>query len=474
MDAAKLFFRESAKGSIANEKRTNPNCSGWTVDVARVRRGSTGLRDGIWLRHFRLQSRDIYSKCHSAAGRGPARRVSVHLIDVDYPYDASPVSQEVYDRVVSLSPDVVGLSCFCWSADALLDLGSRVLERLPNALILAGGPSAGPVARDLLAVHESLHAVARGEGEPVFLSLCRALCAGASLDTVVGLTWRDASGAIRENPDPPLVDVALVPSPYRLGIQSSVCRSMLLDTCRGCKYRCQFCMFMGLGRKLRYVPIALVEADLRWGVEHGVRSVRLNDGAVNYDTDRLRELAAAINRADPNGQLRFHYFVKLELLTREQVDILATIPTAEVLIGAESLTPSARRSMSKLPLATEYFASQLLMLEKIGPVTCTLLMGLPGDTVAGLVQTLSWIRDFDRAHPDLFHMICLLWVLILPGSRSHELRDRLGFRCQARGLPYVLQSDEHDPDTFLHMARVSVEYNYAQTKLLLDFFPLIT
>jgi radical SAM superfamily enzyme YgiQ (UPF0313 family) len=399
-----------------------------------------------------------------------ADSVTVHLVDFEVPQGDSPLGEHHVDKVVALHPDVVGLSCYCWSVDALLELARRVHDWAPEVLIVAGGPSAGPDAPQLLSSHRAVRAVARDEGENVLISLLRSLRRGATLGEVPGLTWRDREGAIVENPDAEPVDLSDLPSPYRLGVLHPPRSSVLLETSRGCKFRCRFCSCMGGSRQLRYVPIDQVEADLRWAVDHGMTGVKLADTAINFHTERLQDLAAAIRRADPERRLRFTYFLKPELLTPDQVDVLEGIPSDEIIIGIESLTPAARKAAGKPPFSPEAFAEQVKGLQRIGPVTSSFILGLPGDTIEGLDHTMSWMTDFDRDHPGWLHVICLFWLAVLPGSGLHARRDALGFRWPPTGTPYALQSHEHDPDTLVRMARRSIEHHYAHPNLRVEHF----
>jgi|GEM_PF-705507 len=399
-----------------------------------------------------------------------ADSVNVHLIDLDVPQGVGSFGEHLAEKIIALHPDVVGLSCYCWSVDALLALAQRVHDRKPELLIVAGGPSAGPDAPQLLSSHRAVQAVARDEGENVLISLLRSLRRGATLDDVPGLTWRDREGAIVQNPDAEPVDLSRLPSPYRLGVLQPPRSSLLLETSRGCKFRCRFCSCMGGSRQLRYVPIEQVEADLRWAVDHGMTGVKLADTAINFHTERLQDLASAIRRADPERRLRFTYFLKPELLTPDQVDVLEGIPSDEIIIGIESLTPAARKAAGKPPFSPKAFTEQVLWLQRIGPVTSSFILGLPGDTLEGLDHTMSWMSDFDREHPGWLHVICLFWLALLPGSGLHARRDALGFRCMPTGTPYALQSHEHDPDTLLCMARRSIEHHYAHPTLRVEHF----
>jgi radical SAM superfamily enzyme YgiQ (UPF0313 family) len=395
---------------------------------------------------------------------------AIRLLDFNVGWDHRRLGAREAEAVVATAPDVVGISCYCWNVDTLLELAAAVRARRPEAFVIIGGPSAGPVARELLEAHSAVDAVAIGEGENTFIQLCDALLEERDLSTVPGIAWRDAGGTIVDNalPDEP-VDLARLPSPYRSGVLRPQ-SFMLLETSRGCRYRCRFCSWAGNERSLRYVPAASIEADLRWALEHGVKSVKLADTAINFQTERVAELAAAIEAADREHTLGFTYFLKPELLDDEQVEVLARIPTDEIIVGVESLGDAQRRAVSKPPFVAAEFERKVEMLQRVGPVTTSFILGLPGDTLEGLEQTLDWIVDFDARHPDWLHVICLFWLAVLPGARLHDKRQQAGYRLATGETPYLLESAEHSPDDLLVMARRSVERHYRHPKLRVEYF----
>jgi radical SAM superfamily enzyme YgiQ (UPF0313 family) len=399
-----------------------------------------------------------------------AHRVHITTLDFCISWDRKTLRDQEARRIADTAPDIVGLSCYCWSVDTLLDVARALRILAPRAFILLGGPSAGPVALDLLAEHPFVDAVAMGEGETTFLSLLRCRLDQRDLDDVPGLAYRDASGAPRTSsaPDVPL-DLASLPSPYRAGVLAPP-RSMLLETSRGCRFRCRFCSWMGGGRQLRYVPIESIEADVAWALEYGVRDIKIADTAINFHTDRLQQLTDAVRRVDPTGKLRFTYFLKPELLDQRQADALRGIPTDEIIIGVESLTPAARRAVGKPPFDPDAFERTLAMLRDIGPVTVSLILGLPGDSEAGLCHTIDWLTSFDDTHPGWLHVICLFWLAVLPGSSLHARRHDHGFRIAAGQTPYALESRHFDPDQLLAMARSSIERHYRHPKLRVEYF----
>lgn len=398
-------------------------------------------------------------------------RVAVEVVDLAVPWDGARLPGAAVETVVGTRPDVLGLSCYCWSLDALADLAADVVGACPGAFVVAGGPAAGPVASEVLAAHPAIDAVATGEGERTFVALLRALLDGGPLCEVPGLCSRGPDGEpVASEASLAPVDLATLPSPYRAGAVAAPPRSLLLETSRGCRYHCRFCSWVSSTRRLRYASLDSIEADLRWAVERGIGSVKLVDTAVNFETDRLAALVAAVARADPGRALRFSYFLKAELLDAAQLDLLRGLPSAELIVGIESVDDEVRRAAGKPRLDLRAFELLLERLADVGPVTLSFVMGLPGDNAEVLARSLDWAIDLDARRPGRLHEICLFWLAVLPGSKLRAERVARGYRLAARGTPYLLESLEHSADDLLQMARVAAERHYAHPALRIETF----
>jgi radical SAM superfamily enzyme YgiQ (UPF0313 family) len=401
-------------------------------------------------------------------------QVSLHLCDFSISWDKKVLSPTDLNSLLSIKPDVIGLSCYCWSIDTLIDLAAQVRRHFPHCFIVAGGPSVGPCAKQILQKHRELDLVVEGEGEDVFASILRARLKNKSMQLCPNIWFRDPSGSccpgLSSSNVSPSLDLALAPSPYRTGTLRPKSHSLLLETSRGCKYRCRFCSWMGGGQRLRYVPIDSIRQDLQWAIENGYRQVKIADTAINFDTARLAELTSTIRQVDPEKKLRFTYFLKPELLDDTQAALLLGIPADEIIIGVESTNNVARKSVAKGPFDRAQFDQMMQRLHPLGPVTASFIMGLPGDTPEGLSCTLDDIVNYDIAHPDYFHVICLFWLALLPGSRLHAQMEKASVRCMPRGTPYLLESDYQSPDSLLQMARLAVQKHYAHPKLRVEYF----
>ena len=397
------------------------------------------------------------------------RRLRFERLDFEITWDRRVLGAEAVEAVAATAPDIVGLSCYCWSVDLLLGLLPELRRRCPEALVLLGGPSAGPVAAELLEARPEVDVVVTGEGEGSFVALLEAQLEGRPLSAVAGVASRGAGGevVIAEPPSP--LSLATLPSVYRAGVLPASGASLLLETSRGCRSRCRFCSWTGGGR-LRYRPIAEVEADLRWAARQGVRSVKLADTAINFDADRLEALTAALGRADPERRLRLTYFLKPERLDEWQLSLLRRLPTEELIVGVESVDDEVRRAVGKPPIDLEAYERRLVGLGEVGPVTASLILGLPGDTAAGLIRTLDWMIDLDQRRPGLLHVICLFWLALLPGSRLRARAEAWGDRFMSSETPYLLESDDHDPSTLLTMARLAIERHFRHPRLRVEYF----
>ncbi len=426
------------------------------------------------VRDFASESYNLAIGSLAAAARHKADladRVEIELLDLEITWDHKRLPPEAPDAVLATEPDLVGLSCYCWSVDTLLDLARRIKTAQPEVMIVLGGPSAGPVAEELLAHRPEVSAVARGEGEGTFAELLRALVRGGDLGSVPGLVTRGSGGEIREGPAPQPLDLATLPSPYLSGAIAPRGRSLLLETSRGCRFRCRFCSWMGGRGRLRYRPIRAVADDLAWAGERGFESIKLADTAINFHDERLAVLAGAFRQAAAGpSRPRFTYFLKQELLTERGAGLLSGLPTDEIIIGVESLTPEARRAAGKPPFDRKDVEHKLSLLAGVGPVTLSFILGLPGDTPAGLVRSLEWALDFEARCSGRIHVICLFWLAVLPGSRLHRDRERHEFRLLDGETPYLLESRDRSPGELLRMARAAAELHYRSPSLRLEYF----
>ncbi|MCL5292425.1 MAG: B12-binding domain-containing radical SAM protein [Actinobacteria bacterium] len=163
-----------------------------------------------------------------------------------------------YDRTLSaiesFDPDILGISFYTPVALSAYRLINQVKEALPNTFIVAGGPHATALPREVLE-RSGADVVAIGEGEVTLSELVRMLAAKklpshSDYERIDGLAYR-SSGRIKKTPPRRFIpDINDIPFPARDLVDLSeysgwYVHHALPETkmlfSRGCPYHCTFC-----------------------------------------------------------------------------------------------------------------------------------------------------------------------------------------------------------------------------------------
>ena len=100
--------------------------------------------------------------------------------------DPAKVSQ----TVESFRPRLVGISAMSIHAPVLHQIATQIKEKLPETVIVVGGPHAA-AAQDRILSDPDVDVVIPGEGEATFLELVDALDNNRQLNKVPGMVIRD-------------------------------------------------------------------------------------------------------------------------------------------------------------------------------------------------------------------------------------------------------------------------------------------
>ncbi len=335
------------------------------------------------------------------------------------------------ERLLAGDPALIGISSYCWDLSAFEEVVHEIKRRSPATTVVVGGPSATYAGEELLARCPVDVAVV-GEGEETFLELLRS--GARDLDRVAGLLYRDGD-AVRSTPPRPGVDLTTVPSPYLAGVLRPPKSNLMLECSRGCAFRCRYCAWKAFLGGLRHTPVDSLRRELGWAREHGYEHAFILDSAVNFDTDRLVELGAALRGA---GGLRFSYFVSHTHLDEAQAEALAGVPSHEIYVGLESVNPPALRTVGRRRLDREAFETAVARLGRVGPVVVSIILGIPGDTLAGFRETVGYCVDLaDRVGVSA---VRVFWMIVPPGTSLWTNRERHGIRTASPGVPYLVDS----------------------------------
>jgi hypothetical protein len=342
-------------------------------------------------------------------------------------------------------PWLVGFTCYVWNIERTLWIARELKRRRPGVRIVLGGPE---ITADNAWVLESpdYDFAVIGEGEQTFAALLLGL-----LDDDVppvpipGLYVPPAGAAVRYDPArrpafrQPLPDLNLLGSPYLAGILDAAEEEMLLlETTRGCVFKCKFCYYPKSYDRQYYLSRENVLANLRHARERGAREVFLLDPTLNQRKDFADFLRVL---AEGNPGRSFTYFGELrgEGVTEETARLLRDANFTEVEVGLQSVDPEAMRRMDRKNNLRAFERGVRAMLGEGIRVKVDLIVGLPGDTVESVRRGLHYLHD-----SGLCSDVQVFNLSILPGTAFRKEAAELGLTFQPRPPYYLLRTPALD------------------------------
>ena len=275
-----------------------------------------------------------------------------------------------------------------------------------------------------------------GEGEQTFVDLLRRWRAAVPRKTFRGCGIAAASRLARA---PALADLDLTGSPYVEGIlDAAEEQTMLMETSRGCRYRCRFCYYPKSYDSISRMSAGQIEANLRHACQRGVKEIFLLDPTLDQRPDFagfLRLLA----QGNPDRRFTYSAELRAEGIRPHTARLLREANFQEVEVGLQSVDPEAQKLMGRHVNLEAFQRGAQAMLDEGIRVRVDLVLGLPGDTVDSVRRGLEYL---DRVRP--FTELQVFNLSVLPGTAFRQTAGDLGLEHQPRPPYYVLKTPTLD------------------------------
>jgi radical SAM superfamily enzyme YgiQ (UPF0313 family) len=378
------------------------------------------------------------------------------------------------EELANSDPWLVGFSCYLWNIERTLWVARELKKTRPGVRIVLGGPEITADNAWVLNSADYNFAVI-GEGEQTFAQLLLGLLDDDIPPVAIPGLFVPPDGPgprfhLSRQPAPRslLPDLNLLGSPYLAGILDVADEEMLLlETSRGCRFRCKFCYYWKSYDKTYYLADETIRASLQHAADRGAREVFLLDPTLNQRKD-FADLLRLLAEGNPGR--RFTYFGELraEGVTDETARLLREANFTEVEVGLQSIDREAMTLMDRKNNLRAFERGVRAMMNEGIQVKVDLIVGLPGDTVASVRQGLHYL--FDNG---LCSDLQVFNLAVLPGTAFREEAEQLGLIYQPRPPYYVLKTPSlNRTDLFGLMQEAQelfgIEFD-AQPQPVLDF-----
>ncbi len=226
----------------------------------------------------------------------------------------------------------------------------------------------------------------------------------------------------------------LDPNRYVRSLNIGPKRELQVWTSRGCPHRCRYCSNASLAwpnTNVRLHPVDHIVEDIKRAIDHfGADCIKFTDENFVLSERRLVNIFNALGRAGITCQFRFSGRVdKLTALSRETYAMLKQSNVVGIATAPESGSEKVLKLMGKQIRIDQVYALDDKLSRFGFHKTYLFLMGIPGETVSDLKQTIELIANLaKRSSQSPFPFGTPHIYIPLPGTELYKDAIRFGFR----------------------------------------------
>ena len=384
-------------------------------------------------------------------------------------------SEIIHALLTQAPPDILAFSVFGWNLYRFAAVAEVYRQLRPDGWIVMGGTHVANQAERLCRLFPAIDVVANGEGEFIFRDILQAYLGGLNkneLDHIPGISFQRDGRVVTTPERARIANLDDIPSPFLEGILpyrdkygKAIYAVVLLETNRGCPYKCAFCYWGGAtGQKVRAFSRERLREEINLFAREGVESIALCDANLGMlpgdeafidDVIRVKErygypLNIESSWAKNKGERFFKIVRKMK-----QAGLKSSFTLA-----LQSLDDKALENMHRKNMKVNEFEDLARWLRAEGLDTyAELIWGLPGETAD------TFIEGYDRISEHV-SKIAIYPHLILPNTDFDKNRDRYGLVTMRRedcDFEYVISHPDMTIEEnarmhqFLFWARVFAE-----------------
>ena len=298
----------------------------------------------------------------------------------------------------SESFDVWGLSTICSTFPLTIRIARELKRTNPQSLVMLGGPQASVVDGATLQAFPFIDMIVRGEADETLPALLDALPDTQRVRAIPGVTFRDASGIVRNPSAPVVVDLDRLPLPaFNRYPELGSCHVVPLELGRGCPFACTFCSTNDFFRRRFRLksPARVIEQMRAIHRKYGNTRFELIHDMFTVDRRRVVEFCEAMLAS--GEPFKWQCSARTDCIDEELIALMARAGCVGVFFGIETGSPRLQRLIDK-NLDMQEAAVNVRRTAHHGiDTTVSLITGFPEETRQDLRDTVGFLVDAARS-----------------------------------------------------------------------------
>ncbi len=325
-------------------------------------------------------------------------------------------------------PDIVGISCLTYEHRAMLDIAALVKARCPELLLVVGGAHATVYYNELINLSD-IDAVVIGEGEGSFLELCSRYFNKEPIEDIKGVVTKGnlVPGAAQYSPvienldelPMPAYDLVDLEAYARLPNMNTLLKKppySVLQTSRGCPYRCIYCHNIFGRRYRRRSDDAIIEEMRTLKNRYRIREIQLIDDLFPMDLAKSKRLMESIINTNLGLFLSFPNGLRADRLDVELLELIIRAGTYSAAFAIESVSTRIQK-LTRKHLDVDKAKQAIEQADRLGIICKGFFMfGIPGETDEERQATIDYAVDSP---------LLLAGMYILNAHKGSEVYDMI-------------------------------------------------
>ena len=348
--------------------------------------------------------------------------------------------EELETAINESPPDILACSNYLWNHQINLELSRKLKKLNPNALVVWGGPDFPadiPSQEVFMNKFSEFDIYVRIEGETGFVNIVKRALEANSIENIRekvltspidGCISRTADGKLQySNPVIRIKNLDEIPSPYLTGILDKFFDgklSPMLQTNRGCPFRCTFCTDGSMNvQQVNQFSTSRVADELEYIPKHITKNTHklyisdLNFGMIPRDIEVCQKISEI--------QEKFGYPLTILSTTgkNNKERIIKSIKELKgalrLFISVQSLDKQVLENIKRDNISTDQLLALSPAIKESGLRTYSeCIVGLPGETYQSHLDT---IHDLIRSNVE---GIIVYSCLLINGAEMNTPKER--------------------------------------------------